>query len=99
MIYETEVILRVSALGPGMMSYQWIKDGRVITKSNLPSITGEDSATLYINKFSHAHDGEYHCIVSNESCMLVTECAIIQGMYYNYNIPIICYDIYSLYTS
>lgn len=76
----------MSALGPGTISYQWIKDGKIVTKTNLPNITGVNSCTLYISELCDEHDGQYFCTISNESCMLVTDCAVIQGMHYNRHI-------------
>ena len=75
------MVLRVSALGPDTMSYQWIKDGKVITANSLPNITGANSATLHINEFCHEHNGQYFCVVSYESCILITDGAEIQGMH------------------
>ena len=78
-IYENEVILTVSATGPGTISYQWMKDGEEITSNNVPNCSGFNTSHLHFNYFSPEHDGKYMCIVSNEYCTLKSRPGQLQG--------------------
>ena len=80
-IYENEVDLEVAATGPGTLSYQWMKDGDVISDTILPDTTGTNTSTLQINCLSAEHDGKYVCVISYEDCMLQSETATLRGMY------------------
>ena len=56
------MILSVSAVGSGFLSYQWKKNGKYITQSEF---NGTNTPTLKINSFKSEHQGSYKCIVNN----------------------------------
>ena len=58
--HHAPVSLRVSAIGPGPLTYQWKRDGAVIDDEDC---TGIDEATLTIKSFSLKHEGHYFCEV------------------------------------
>ena len=62
--YGESVTLCVSAAGSGQLYYKWKKDGKDITN---PKYTGIDTASLTINSFSDMSQGEYMCVVKNDS--------------------------------
>ena len=64
--YREEVILSVSAVGYGPMSYEWTKDGESISHSASAELTGINTDTLTISSFSSGHRGKYTCTVKND---------------------------------
>ena len=55
----------VSAVGEGILSYHWMKDGIAFFDENLSNCRGADTHTLCITSFTDEHEGEYKCVVSN----------------------------------
>ena len=47
------------------LTYQWFKDG-VLLREGKDGYHGVTSSTLSVIKASFHHNGEYHCLVSNE---------------------------------
>ena len=90
-LYENEVVMVVVvAAGPNTLSYQWMKDGDVITDTMLPGTTGTNASTLRINCLSPEHNGRYRCVISCEGCTLQSETATLKGFCYSIqglNIP------------
>ena len=66
-IYGDEVKLSVSVKGSDLVTYQWWKDGKVITTEDYPNCTGIDSPTLEISSFIPEYEGSYKCIVSHKA--------------------------------
>ena len=56
------MILTVSAVGSGCLSYKWKKNGEDITQ---PDFTGISTPTLKISSFMAEHQGSYTCTVSD----------------------------------
>lgn len=79
-LYGNEVTFFATATGLGSLSYQWIKDGEVITDDILPHCTGSNTTTLHVSCLSAQHDGYYSCIVSNGDHQLESNPAQLQGM-------------------
>lgn len=80
-LYENKVVMVVGvAAGPNTLSYQWMKDGDVITDTTLPGTTGTNTSTLQINCLSPEHNGQYRCVISCEGCMLQSETATLKGI-------------------
>lgn len=67
--YGDKLTLTVSAVGVGSLSYQWLKDGKAITKDWCSNCTGGDTHELVVSAFLPEHEGSYKCVVStgNES--------------------------------
>ena len=83
-LYESKVVMVVVvAAGPNTLSYQWVKDGDVITDTTLTGTTGTNTSTLQINCLSPEHDGQYSCVISCEGCTLQSETATLEGMCYS----------------
>jgi hypothetical protein len=61
------VKLAVSVKGPNLVTYQWCKDGEVITTEDYPNCTGISSPTLEISPFVPEYEGSYKCVVSHEA--------------------------------
>ena len=61
---DNSVSLGVEGKGEDLV-YQWFKDGLPISKA-LDLYLGVNTSTLSISKASLQHEGEYHCVVSNE---------------------------------
>ena len=62
--YCSPVILSVSAVGSGSLSYQWKKNGEDITRDQ-PDFSGTDTSNLKISSFMPENQGSYTCIVSD----------------------------------
>ena len=75
-VYGRNITLSMSATGPGILSYKWMKNGYAIEDNN---VTGINDPVLYINNFSKEHDGEYTCVVSNEHCTLMSNPGRLKG--------------------
>lgn len=81
-IYEEEVYLYVVVSGPGIINYQWMKDGTPVSDISLPHCIGADTATLHFTSFSPEHNGLYRCEVSNNyNCRLLSDAANIYGKF------------------
>ena len=65
--YGGDVTLTVTATGPQPLSYQWMKDGVVISPDVIPDCIGTDTALLHITTFLPHHEGQYHCKISSEN--------------------------------
>ena len=66
-IYGDKAKLTVYAKGPDLISYQWWKDGKIITTEDYPNCTGIDSPTLEISPFIPEYEGSYKCMVSHKA--------------------------------
>ena len=53
------------ATGPHPLTYQWLKDGKPITREQYPNFTGINSSMLEIDPFLPAYVGSYKCVVSH----------------------------------
>ena len=62
-----EVKLMVNASGLGNLSYQWMKDGEDIDQVKYPNCSGIDTATLTIAPFTPEYEGDYSCLIKDES--------------------------------
>ena len=69
--YQADVVLSVSAIGCGPLSYIWKKDGKHLL--SFPECTGINTDTLTIQSFSHKHQGTYWCIVSDRQKSIESE--------------------------
>ena len=58
------MILSVSAIGSGSLSYQWKNSGKDITRDQ-PDFSETDTPNLKISSFMPEHQGSYTCIVSD----------------------------------
>ena len=58
------MILSVSAVGSGSLSYQWKKNGKDITRDQ-PDFTETDTPNLKISSLKPKHQGSYTCTVSD----------------------------------
>ena len=67
----------VSATGPGILSYKWMKDEKAIADNN---VSGVNDPVLCINHFSQEHDGEYTCEVSSGYCTLTSNPVQLKGI-------------------
>ena len=61
--------LTVSATSPvpDLLTYQWWKDGKVITTLDYPNCAGINSSTLEISPFLPEYVGSYKCVVGHKS--------------------------------
>ena len=75
-IYENEVAFSVSASGPGILSYQWMKDGEAIIGDGY---IGANLPTLHISNFTMEHEGQYVCVVSRQNCSLMSKPGNLKG--------------------
>ena len=62
-----KVELSVSAEGSGTLTYQWKKDGNLISDDSLPNLNGASTHALTISSFMREHAGSYKCLVSSDS--------------------------------
>ena len=69
MMVGDSVTLSVFAIGPGTLSYQWVKDGKPIVDDAFPKFTGCGTPTLQISSLSPKHNGSYKCVVSTTSTL------------------------------
>ena len=60
--YGDKVVLSVSAVGHGPISYLWKKDEKDITH---PECEGTNSDNLIITFFSSIHQGSYSCVIKD----------------------------------
>ena len=60
----------MEAIGPDPLQYKWKKNGEDIID---PECTGTNLSTLTIHSFSHVHDGNYTCTVSNNEQSINSE--------------------------
>ena len=79
-LYESEVTFTATATGLGCLSYQWTKDGVIMTDDTLPNCTGIHTTILHISCLSAQHDGYYACIVSNGERQLASDPVQLQGI-------------------
>ena len=63
--YRTKVVLSVSSVGFGHLSFEWMKDGNVMTDSAAAEFTGINTDTLTISSFLSSHQGNYQCAIKN----------------------------------
>ena len=68
--YQADVVLSVSAVGYGPISYEWKKDGKDIPHFEC---TGTDTDTLSIKRFSSRHQGSYGCMIKDHHSSVNTE--------------------------
>lgn len=61
------VKLTVNATGLGTLSYQWLKDGDDIDTVKYPNCSGIDTATLTITPFTLEYEGNYSCLVKDQT--------------------------------
>ena len=61
------VKLTVTATGLGTLSYQWLKDGDDIDGVKYPNCSGIDTATLTITPFTSEYEGNYSCLVKDQT--------------------------------
>ena len=66
-IYGDEVKLTICAKDPDFITYQWWKDGKVITTEDYPNCTGINSSTLQISPFIPEYVGSYKCVIGHKS--------------------------------
>lgn len=62
-----DVSFSITASGPGILSYQWMKDGNSINNENEPFYSGIDANVLNIKGVQHIHAGRYYCEVRNDN--------------------------------
>lgn len=74
------------ATGSDPLSYQWRKDGQLITKED-SSMKQFNTPNLYIHPFSPKHDGNYQCLVTNSFGSTISQAAEMKGMYECSQIP------------
>jgi hypothetical protein len=80
------IVLTVSAVGRGPLSYQWKKEEKDITD---PECTGTNTDHLSITRFSSVHQGSYSCIIKENHNSLKSESAILAlGEHYRYSFQI-----------
>ena len=77
--YGSDVHLSVEAIGPGILSYEWEKDGRKIEVDELCGYTGATTPKLHISPLSPEHEGSYICVVSNDFDIMKTNSADVKG--------------------
>ena len=65
--YGSKVSLRVTAQWRGVLSYQWLKDGKLLTTSSGSNYLGISSPSLRIDPFLPENIGSYMCIVCNRA--------------------------------
>ena len=73
---KTTVLFGVQAVGGTPMSYQWFKDGNVLTNGG--NILGTTSATLILNNVFGVDSGEYAVVVQNLSGSVTSSPAILK---------------------
>ena len=61
--YHAPVSLKVSAIGPGPLTYRWRRERAIIDDEDC---TGINEATFTIKSFSLKHEGHYLCQVDCE---------------------------------
>ena len=74
-LFGTNVALHVTAVGPAAFSYQWRKDGVVLTNDS--RITGATTATLNISNIQSSDLGSYTVTVSNAYGIIVSQPAAL----------------------
>ena len=62
--YGGETTISVTVTNSGTMKYEWRKDEDIIS---LPNCEGMDTPNLHISFFSSKYEGNYHCIVTNNT--------------------------------
>ena len=73
------MILSVSAVGRGPLSYKWKKDGKDIS---YPECIGNNTDTLTIHSFTHKYEGLYKCTVTDSQKSIESEPAnLTLGLY------------------
>ena len=65
-LYGTSVNICIKASGPGILSYQWVKDENFITNEQLCGFSGMKTDTIVIESLKPEHCGEYSCIISSQ---------------------------------
>jgi hypothetical protein len=70
--YGDKVVLSVSAVGHGPLSYVWKKDENDITH---PECTGVNTNSLTITFFSSIHVGSYSCVIKDDDKSLTSQSA------------------------
>ena len=63
----------MSAVGYGVLSYEWSKDGNVIAHSAAVEFTGTDTDTLIIPSFSYGHQGNYTCTIRDSHTSVMSK--------------------------
>ena len=71
----TNVTFSVTALGGDMLSYTWYKDGDYIYDDE--RVQGSDSPELHIYNVAKIHEGSYHCVVSSEQGVTISNVAVL----------------------
>ena len=79
-VYGDLLTLSVAVTGPGMHSYQWLKDGVPITDDHPGNITQYNTSILRINSFTPKHEGSYSCVVNNQVESVQSNAAKIIGI-------------------
>ena len=70
--YGNEVVASVSAVGCGLLSYEWKKDEEKITH---PEYSGTNSEKLTITCFTSMRQGSHSCIVADSHKSLKSKSA------------------------
>ena len=73
--YHGHVSLSVSGIGPGPLSYKWMKDGVGIVDEDY---TGVDEPTLTIGFISLKHAGKYSCKVKHDQMTIESDTANLE---------------------
>ena len=65
-LYGTSVTICIKASGPGILSYQWVKDEIPIMDEQPRGCSGMKSDTIIIESLQPEHCGEYSCVVRSQ---------------------------------
>lgn len=81
-VFGTDIEFRVSASGPGSISFQWMKDeNNIILKDDkLSSDIQNNFSILTVYSFTIEDVGEYKCVVKNEDFTLTSNIATLTGI-------------------
>ena len=74
-IYGDKVSFTLTATSNGSLSYQWYKDGELITPDTHPYCDGAMTPTLKIRAVLTEYEGTYSCLVSNEAGSIESDSA------------------------
>ena len=74
-IYGDEVSFSLNATSNGTLSYQWYKDGELVTYDTHPYCDGAMTPTLKIRAVLTEYEGTYSCLVSNEAGSIESDSA------------------------
>ena len=77
--FKQGTVLTVRASGPGTLSYQWVKDNKLISDDTLPNCTGAMSDSLRFTSLLPEHTGSYKCQVSNNRQRVESKPAELEG--------------------